>query len=140
MTVEWRHLRPGELDHELLWTAVLIGMAAAVVAWHLTAPLLLPPVLCPLKTATGVPCVTCGGTRAALSLMHGRPFAALRWNPLVALALAAVVPYVLYAASVTLLRRPRLRLRFSDPDRARLRAAVLLLLAANWIFLIVDGR
>ena len=40
---------------------------------------------CPLLALFGVPCVTCGGTRALVALVTGDAFQALAWNPLVAL-------------------------------------------------------
>lgn len=38
------------------------------------------PSLCPLLRLTGMPCPSCGGTRASLYLLSGDPIAALRAN------------------------------------------------------------
>jgi hypothetical protein len=38
------------------------------------------PTLCPLLRFTGVPCPSCGGTRAGLLLLAGDPVAAFRMN------------------------------------------------------------
>ncbi|NIR58105.1 MAG: DUF2752 domain-containing protein, partial [Gammaproteobacteria bacterium] len=40
--------------------------------------------LCPAWTIFGVPCPTCGGTRAVAAVAQGDLLAALSWNPLVA--------------------------------------------------------
>ena len=38
------------------------------------------PSLCPLLRLTGMPCPSCGGTRASLYLLSGDPMAAVRAN------------------------------------------------------------
>lgn len=43
--------------------------------------------LCHVRSITGLPCATCGGTRAAAFLFQGDLVAALRLNPIVTLAL-----------------------------------------------------
>jgi hypothetical protein len=54
-----------------------------------------PPLACPLRTLTGIPCPLCGATRAVVALAHGDVFQSLRFNPvgivvvLVAIALIA---------------------------------------------------
>jgi hypothetical protein len=51
-----------------------------------------PPLACPLRTLTGVPCPLCGMTRAVVAAMHGHLLESLRFNPagllVVAFALA----------------------------------------------------
>lgn len=138
MTWEWRPLWPGETDHETLWAAVaaaLAVMAALVVSvsgW--------PPLACPLRDVTGVPCPSCGTTRAIFALAAGNLGDALRWNPLAALAFGAAACYVAYAGTVAVLRLPRLRLT-PGPTMARAaRLATLTAVLANWLFLIADGR
>jgi Protein of unknown function (DUF2752) len=54
-----------------------------------------PPLACPLRTITGIPCPLCGMTRAVVAAMHGHLLDSLRFNPagilvvLVAIALLA---------------------------------------------------
>jgi hypothetical protein len=38
--------------------------------------------ICILKHTTGIPCPSCGSTRAVLSILHGNLLQALHWNPL----------------------------------------------------------
>ena len=97
----------------------------------------LPTPLCPLHTLTGLPCPTCGMTRATNALLHGHPFEALAWNPLLTLVLAGTAFYILYAAVVVIGKLPRLR--WTPPSRSEtrwIRIGVILLLAANWAYLI----
>lgn len=53
-----------------------------------------PPIACPLRTLTGIPCPLCGATRAVVALAHGNVLDSLRFNPagaiVVLLALALV--------------------------------------------------
>ncbi len=118
--------------------AVLAGAYAAgglvVARFAPGVTTVLPP--CPFRALTGLPCPTCGTTRALLALANGHPGAALLENPLaVAVALTAL------AAGVWGLGRflapshvPPLA---PAPDRetrwARLAAVALLL---NWAYLL----
>ncbi len=138
MRVEWRPLAPGELDHELVWGAV--GLAAAVLAGLAFWARAVPPVVCPLSAWAGLPCPTCGSTRAFFALAAGDAWSALRLNPLTTLALLLAPPSLAYATTVTTFRLPRLRVVLTPRDAARLRLAAWGTLLATWMFLIVDGR
>lgn len=59
--------------------------------WGLTLPL--PK--CPLHQITGLYCPGCGITRAALSLMHGDLWSALRYNPLAIISIPLLILTVL---------------------------------------------
>jgi Protein of unknown function (DUF2752) len=54
-----------------------------------------PPIACPLRTLTGIPCPLCGMTRAVVAAAHGHLLESLRFNPgglaVVLLALALLV-------------------------------------------------
>jgi hypothetical protein len=133
----WRRLGAKELDHERVWAGVfLLGLLVAVV----TPERLRWGLVCPIKALTGFPCLTCGGNRALSALLRADPVAALRWNPLVALVILLWAAYAVYAAVVVLGRLPRLRFCVSS---RRTRPVVLLTLimvvAANWLYLVVTG-
>ena len=97
----------------------------------------LPTPLCPLHAVTGIPCPTCGMTRGLGCLLHGHLAAAFLFNPLMIVALLCGGLYVLYAGAVVIGRFPRLRW---DPLSRRasisVRAVVVILIAANWIYLL----
>ncbi len=91
-------LRPREIR---LGAAALVGAAALwpVMPVH-------PPLDCPLRATTGIPCPFCGMTRACVAAIHGNLAKSLAFNPggIFVLALAAV-----------LLFRPALLRRISIP-------------------------
>ncbi len=134
MRLTRRRLAGGELDPELVGLSVLAasGACAAVwLAWKFPTP------ICIFHAITGLPCVTCGGTRSVKNLLAGHVGAAFAWNPLVFLSLAGAGVFMIYAAAVTAFRMPRLRVVEITASEARaLRLAIVLALAANWIYLI----
>jgi hypothetical protein len=91
---------------------------------------------CPFRAFTGVPCATCGGTRALLALARFDAFAALSWNPLVTLGAAVF----LLGGGVALVRALRGQ-GISDPAPPRWAgAAAAAAIAANWAFVALAGR
>ena len=128
----------GRVDHELIWAPLLmLGFLAA----HFLPLDRLPLGACPLRTLTGIPCPTCGGTRAAAALARPDLRAALAMNPLVALAGMGGAAYVMHALGVWLLGWRRWRPSVSSPARARnIRIAVVVAILLNWTYLIVVGR
>lgn len=134
MRVEWRRRRAGEPDHELIWLVVTLGLAAAGSGW---LALHLPWPVCNFRALTGLPCATCGATRASLSFLHGHPGAAWRFNPLICVGLCAVGFFDAYALVVLGTRSKRVRLSF--PNQAAYKwwlAGLLLGGLANWIYLL----
>jgi hypothetical protein len=129
----WRRLEPGEIDHEFLWLAVSAACALGVWFWlHFALPL----PRCVWHDLTGLPCPTCGATRCVRYLTQGAWQAALLINPFVFLSLAGVAIYDAYAATVLVLRLPRLRIDRVPPRLGSfLRYGFLIGLALNWWWL-----
>ena len=99
----------------------------------------LPFSVCYLKALTGIPCPTCGSTRAVGCLAHGDLPGAFAMNPLATAALLALVPWAL--CDLALLTRGRaLGLSVSPRGGQVLRIAVVVALVANWAYLIAAGR
>jgi hypothetical protein len=140
MVIERRPLAGREVDHERLWLSVALAGAALMVLWVAAGHEEWPHLICPFRQITGIPCFTCGGTRAVLALTRGDVRAALVWNPLVAVSAIAALVWLFYAAVVTALRAPRLRVRLAERDRFLFRAAAWTAIAGNWVFLILQGR
>ncbi len=132
-----RSLAPREIDHELLWLLVSLGAFISLAFWF-AARLPTPP--CVFHSLTGLPCPTCGSTRAAYHFLHGHFAVSFLFNPLAFLAFCAVVIFDLYALAILLLRIPRFRLQnFSPQEKLLLRSLALSLLAANWLYLLARG-
>jgi Protein of unknown function (DUF2752) len=118
-----------------------LGAAAAVGA---TGVMLLGTyhvsfVVCYFKLITGLPCLTCGGTRATARLLRLDPAGALAMNPLVTLVGFAVAAWAV--ADLVLLTRGRaLRMSVGPPVARALRIAIPLAVVANWAYLIAAGR
>lgn len=95
----------------------------------------LPP--CPVQVAFGLPCLTCGATRAGLALARFDLIGAVGVNPLASLAWVGLVAGGLIAGVLALVGRP-----LSEPDwKLSLPSRWLLVavLVANWVYLVGAG-
>lgn len=95
--------------------------------------------LCVFKATTGLPCLTCGGTRVLVRLAHFDIAGALAMNPLVALSLMALLPWA-FADALLALRGRALVLEIGPSVRRVLLWAALPVILANWAYLIAVGR
>ncbi len=99
----------------------------------------LPFAICAFKAFTGLPCPTCGSTRAAAHLARLDLAGALALNPLATAAAAALVAWGLL--DLVLMARGRaLGLEVSPPVARVLRVAAVAALLANWAYLVAAGR
>ena len=82
--------------------------AGAMVAVAAVWPLLPahPPLACPLRAATGVPCPMCGMTRAVVAAVHGDFAASLRYNPGGLVVVVAAIVLLLGGARLGRMRAP----------------------------------
>jgi hypothetical protein len=133
--VTWRRASREERQVAVLWgvaaaSALLLRPFWLALAPHLPA--------CPFHALTGVPCLSCGGTHAALALLDGRLGAALAANPLAAAAALAFLAGGLAAPLWALLRlrMPPLPTRLSP----RARVAIVLALVADWVWVVLTAR
>ena len=69
------------------------GLVGAAAAWPLLP--VHPPLACPLRALTGIPCPFCGMTRACVAAVHGHLATSLAFNPAgVLLVIAALVALI----------------------------------------------
>lgn len=118
----------------LLWLAAAASAVALRPLWLAAAPLLGP---CPFRSLTGIPCPTCGTTRAAAAMLNADLPGAFAANPLAAMAGLLFVVGAPLAALWAAARWPLPVL--SSPLARRTRFALAALVAANWLFLIGNG-
>jgi hypothetical protein len=132
--VRWRRLRPGELDHELIWLSV--SAAGALVAWVWLRSGI-PTPICVFHELTGIACPGCGATRCVRNVIRGDFAAAFLMNPLIFTAGVFLALYDAYAATVLALRLPRLRFD-SIPTwlGATARFGIPALILLNWGWLV----
>jgi hypothetical protein len=98
-------------------------------------PLLELGYTCPFHALTGLPCATCGMTRAFVFLAHGEAARALAASPLGAAAAALAWGFALLAALRMALGRPWPRVA---PGAARAAAGLGgVALLANWAYLVI---
>jgi len=96
---------------------------------------LVPP--CLFRSMTGLPCPTCGSTRAVLALARLDLAGAVALNPLAAAGALVFLAGGLIAAIAALAGRPlREPQRYSPVARLALLGAV----AANWVWLLEAAR
>lgn len=129
--------RTASLDE---WIVALTWAAGSIFAWAARAWLPTLAALgpdCPFHALTGMPCLACGTTRAALLLAAGDPLGAFLMNPLAAVALAVLWLGGLVAPLWLALALPSPAVPRALPLAARV--ALVLLLVANWCFLVVRG-
>lgn len=110
---------------------VLIIFAAWALAWNGVTTLLgVDAPSCTLRRATGLPCATCGGTRAALRLLHGDLLGALQLNPLATLISVGVPAWLILAW----IRRGTPLIRWTRARWLWATLALVVVVAANWIY------
>ena len=114
---------------------VVIWLAAVALYTALARSVDHAPSLCVFRTFTGLPCPTCGTTRATLAFARGDILAGVLYNPFVVTALAigstfCVVPWV-FGRRIEIAISPRSK-RFGW-------TLVAVLFLTNWAYLIARG-
>jgi hypothetical protein len=117
----------------ILWGGAALACAAAAPLAPALAEGMSP---CPFRALVGIPCLTCGSTRALLALARFDVGAAFGWNPLAAAAGILFVAGGAIALGAAVAGR---EVRAPRPTPV-LRAGLVLAAAANWAFLVAAGR
>ncbi|MEZ6319128.1 MAG: DUF2752 domain-containing protein [Phycisphaerales bacterium] len=87
--------RVRRLDLPWVSLGIFVAWAALVVIVHFASQRRDDaPTLCHFKNLTGIPCPTCGGTRAAFSLAHLHPVEAISYNPLLTIVMVGACGYL----------------------------------------------
>lgn len=125
--------RVRRLDLPWVLIAILAAWGAMVAAIHIAAERGADtPSLCHFRSLTGVPCPTCGGTRAAFALFRLHPLEAAAYNPLLALAVGVTGVYLL---ARTLAGRG-VRVEWTKRSRVTAWALFALAFCLNWAWVI----
>jgi hypothetical protein len=110
---------------------VWLGLGGTVV-W-LSARMGRPICTCLFKRLTGFPCPTCGFTRGALCLLHGRIGQAWLYNPL----LFSVLGLFFGTTAVRIFFARRVRIHLTPTERRIAWLLAIALLAVNWAYIIL---
>jgi hypothetical protein len=128
--------RPDGLPLGAIFLAIGVLGAAAVAVLHLDR---LPILICLFRASTGIPCLTCGATRAMASLATGDVAGAFSMNPLATAGALALVPWGL--ADLVLLPRGRALAVEVAPSAAwAARGLAVVAVLTNWGYLIATGK
>jgi hypothetical protein len=92
--------------------------------------------LCTLKNIAGIPCPTCGLMRSAQSVWRGDIAAAFLYNPF--FFCAGVIAFIIGVTRFIFGRG--LKIEATNKEKIFAGAIVLILILANWVYLIIDGR
>jgi hypothetical protein len=99
----------------------------------------LPTPKCAWKSATGIPCAGCGGTRAGILLLNGDIIGAFAINPLA--TMFAMISVAVSAYSVLVIIGVKKPLRLNIKRRSVVLPTIAVaLVVANWIYLLLAGR
>jgi hypothetical protein len=122
----------GGIEFGIIYGVIaLIGLCAARFPQIIT----LSP-SCVFQVLLGIPCPTCGSTRAVLHLSHGEIIAALAFNPLISSCFLAAVLYFLYSIIAIASGMPRIGCTLSEGDKNTVSTGVVILVLMNWMYLI----
>lgn len=92
---------------------------------------------CAFHALTGFSCPTCGATRSIVYLSHGAFVSAFTMNPLVAACIVAATLFLFYCLFTLAFNIPRVGVALSSNEKDRLRLTAVLLVALNWLYLII---
>lgn len=92
--------------------------------------------LCPLRKYTGIPCFTCGSTRAILSLVSGDITTAFLTQPLIIFLVCILAPIIFFNICAALLQKRMLLLSLSRTEKTVLFFILTAATLLNWVYLL----
>jgi len=132
MQVIFNKRNPGQIEFGIIYgsIALLALLAARLVPIASIVP------SCAFKGLWGVPCPTCGSTRAVVHLSHGEIAAALAMNPVVALVIVFAVIFFFYSLIALMFDLRKIGFIMTEREKNTVRITAVLLLLAQWGWLI----
>ena len=112
-----------------------IAIVALVLARVVPVQEILPP--CVFLAVTGIPCPSCGTTRSLVQLAHGDIAGSLILNPLFSLMVMTSLFLFLARSACLPFSRSRITLTHTRREGTLLRASMVGIFLANWIYVIV---
>jgi hypothetical protein len=141
--------RPNQIALGLIYSGlvlvILIGIAGVsriIIFRNLFPGLSSNPVqfyICPFKAITGLPCLTCGTTRAMLALAQLNISHAIKMNPLICLSVFMILAWGLYEFIQKIFRTRYLTVRVTPCEHKMIIIGIIIAITANWYYLIKAG-
>lgn len=132
--IELRQRKSGHIEFGIIYGGIAL-IALAVVRFLPALTTVLPS--CLFRDITGMPCPTCGSTRALLRLSHGDVPGSLAMNPLLSVILIIAIISFLYGGLTLLPGAKRICISLSGREKETIRSLVILLFLVHWGYLIV---
>ena len=132
MQVIFNKRNPGQIEFGIIYgsIALLALLAARLVPIASIVP------SCAFKGLWGVPCPTCGSTRAVVHLSHGEIAAALAMNPVVTLVIVFAVVFFFYSLIALMFDLRKIGFIMTEREKNTVRITAVLLMLAQWGWLI----
>jgi hypothetical protein len=99
----------------------------------------LPALGCPFHNLTGLPCLSCGSSRAADALWRGDFIQMFYFNPLMVTFCAGLLFFSLLKL-LEYIFRLKLNIEFGRKEVVFARYFLVFTIAGNWLFLVVNKR
>lgn len=93
---------------------------------------------CGLKSAFGIPCFSCGSTRATMLLLGGDVLGAIAMQPLTMLIFALILAWGVISGAA-FLRGRSVRLKLGRREGLFAKLAIVALPLVNWVYLYANG-
>lgn len=115
----------------------ILGILVLIAARLL--PLSSIPFACPFKAITGIPCPTCGSTRAFMYFAHLDIVGAFSINPLISTLIILGIVLLFYSLSAFFLSPLSLSIKLNRRENRFIRSGVIGVIILNWFYLIFAG-
>lgn len=92
--------------------------------------------LCPLRRYTGIPCFTCGSTRAILAFLSGDFRTAFLTQPLIVSLFCLMAPVALFSLFTALFQKRIFLITFSRMEQTLLFCVLIVAALLNWLYLL----
>lgn len=128
MRIQMSKREPGQIEFGIIYgsIAALCVLAVKYLPIAHVAP------SCVFKGISGIPCPTCGATRALMNMTEGNFMDAVTMNPLAAVLVAAALLSCLYSVVSLLFGLRRVAFSLSEREKDRMRIAAVMIVLANW--------
>ena len=137
MSFSWRKISKADIPLGLLYSAICLGLVIGVRL--VESGVLSHSLFCPFKSITGIPCLTCGTTRALGAMSHFDMVDAFLFNPLVTAGIFIIWAWGLVSLYGLAARHAMPMIKADGAAAMTLRITVIAIAFANWAYLAGAG-